>query len=82
MADDAPVTSDSKHQPGGGVLWLIPVLVIVYALSPGPVFKVLGRTPAGRRPALMLIYAPLIFLDKKVPAVHSFYDWYGKLWGL
>ena len=79
MADDAPATSDSKQHAGGGILWLIPVLILVYALSPGPVVKAFGR---GSYTAFYVVYSPLIFLDGKVPAVHSFYDWYGKLWGV
>jgi hypothetical protein len=55
------------------------VLVLVYALSPGPVYKALGRKPPPR--VVSFIYFPLIFLSQKVPAVYSFYDWYGKLWG-
>ena len=78
MADDAPATSDPKHRAGGGILWLIPLLLLAYLLSFGPVYKAFsGDPPRG----VELIYAPLIFLYEKVPATRPYFTWYRKLWG-
>ncbi|HEU5070737.1 MAG TPA: hypothetical protein VFV96_10055 [Verrucomicrobiae bacterium] len=54
-------------------------MLIFYALSPGPVLKYFGPNPPN---AVAMLYVPLIYLYGRVPAVHNFYEWYLKLWGV
>jgi hypothetical protein len=61
------------------LVWLLLLLLVAYAFSPGPVIKLLGSNPPM---AIEAVYAPLIYLYDHVPAVQSFYDWYFKLWGI
>ena len=77
MADDEP-SSPAKSSPWRLPLWLALILV-VYALSPGPVIKLCG---VNQYPSLEALYAPLEFLYHRVPPVQAFYDWYFKLWDL
>jgi hypothetical protein len=77
MADDAPACPASKRHAGSLLFWLIALLVLVYALSPGPVLKALGGKPSR---AFHVIYAPLEYLSNNVPGVEAFYNWYVKLW--
>ena len=55
------------------------LVALLYALSPGPVAKSMGRpaTPATRR-AWDIAYAPIIFLYQNSTTVSRFYDWYVK----
>jgi hypothetical protein len=59
-------------------LWLLILLVVFYALSPGPVAKVFGSPP----PTMAQWYAPLGYLCEHVSAARSFYERYAKLWGV
>jgi hypothetical protein len=60
------------------------VLLVVYALSPGPIVWMLDRI--GALPAyerwIEIAYFPLIVLIEAFPAVESFYDWYLGLFGV
>jgi len=62
-------------------LWLPLVILILYALSPGPAFRLAAQLPTGVS-GLAVFYGPLGFLYDHVPAVHAFYDWYLPLWGV
>jgi len=81
MDTESPGPASSRQPTEQGTrgalfLWAIPLL-LAYALSPPPVFKAL---PTSSRAPLMAIYAPLIYLDTHISAVHSFYRWYFALW--
>ncbi len=82
MSQDTPAPPD--HATGSGAarwfIWAIPLLLFAYLLSPGPVAKIVGtRTPPR---ALRTMYVPIGYLCLYVPAAYSFYNWYGKLWGV
>ena len=77
MADAEPSTP-AKSSPWSLPLWLT-LILLVYALSPGPVIKLTSNQPP---PVVEAAYAPLVFLYRNIPVVHSFYDWYFKLWDL
>ena len=78
MPDEPP--SETSARRG----WAIPALgwmfavLVVYALSPGPVLALWKDPPVG----ISAFYLPLEKLFQTVPCVHSFYEWYFKLWGL
>jgi len=61
-------------------VWLL-VILILYALSPGPAFKLATQLHVGAS-GFHVVYAPLGFLYDHVPAAHAFYDWYLALWGV
>lgn len=75
----APSSEASSSLSVAYGLWLLMLLVVCYVLSPGPLAKVCG-SPAP--PAVRRFYAPLGYPHDHVPAVRSFYNWYGKLWGV
>ena len=62
------------------------MLLVVYVLSPGPVFWLLtladvqGSEAVGK--CVIAFYAPLIWLYEKFPLVHRAYDWYFSLFGV
>jgi hypothetical protein len=66
------------------------MVFVVYALSPGPVVRLLyhsrGSSPPAPSPAaercLDLVYLPIIFVADHVPYVSEFYEWYFELWGV
>ena len=78
VADDAHTTSNPNHHFGTWFL-AVPVLLLAYGLSIGPVAKIFGPSPS---PALRAFYSPLGYLYYNVPVAKSFYDWYAKLWGI
>lgn len=57
------------------------LVILIYALSPGPVAKCLGSlgspSPAARR-AWDIAYAPIAPLYNNFGSVRRFYDWYVK----
>jgi hypothetical protein len=64
----------------GGLLagWTVIILLLLYALSAGPVLKFCGRNPPD---AVYIVYAPLEYLSRHISPVAKFYDWYLNLWG-
>lgn len=76
-----PSTAAGESPKWGGIsaLWLLLFLLVCYVLSPFPVIKLFNNRPPQ---ALVYIYYPLDYLYRHVPAVHAFYDWYGKVCGV
>jgi hypothetical protein len=65
------------------VLWLLALLLVLYPLSVAPAVKFIPPSPSPPvQSMLATIYAPLRYLYASTPAVRTFYQWYGKLWGL
>ena len=65
---------------------VVVLLVLGYVLSPGPAMVALelvaGSLSAEQIDRMVTtVYAPLIQLSEKFPAVDSFYDWYLGLFG-
>lgn len=83
MSTDDPSPIERK-----GFALLDPVLYlglafVVYALSVGPVFRIVGMPAApNAHPGLESFYRPLEYLYDNVSAVHAFYEWYLHLWGV
>lgn len=77
MPDDTP-RSDDERRGWTGYLVAVPVLLVLYALSPGPVMWMFGHGRLHRpTPAwLRVVYAPLGWLIENVEWVAAFYDWY------
>jgi hypothetical protein len=81
---DAPQNETSP--PGGSgtgsllwLAWALFLFLVVYPLSVAPVVKITGPAP----PAVVCAtYAPLDYLYNHSQPVHSFYDWYAKVWGV
>jgi hypothetical protein len=81
-APETGAEATSTRQSGWSLaLWLPPVILFLYALSPGPAFKLATRFQVGVD-AFAIFYGPLGFLYDHVPVVHAFYDWYLPLWGV
>lgn len=80
MSQPGPESGDTSSRRSWA-LWLPLFLLVFYILSPGPAFK-LATYVKGMDPALKTVYAPLELLDKKVSAVHAFYNWYFRVWGV
>lgn len=81
-APEPEVAASEARRPGlFSAMWLALVIFFLYALSPGPVFK-LALSLKGPTHTLELAYAPLGFLYDHVTAVHAFYDWYLGVWGI
>ena len=78
-SDPAPNSASSSSSSVFHGLWWLLLLLVGYVLSPGPVAKFCGSSAP---PAVRQFYAPLGYLYDQFPAVHSFYIWYGKLWGI
>lgn len=60
------------------------VLLLAYVLSPGPValaLKNAGFTGWDLLFILGWLYAPLIWVERRVPAFAGFLRWYMELWG-
>lgn len=55
--------------------WLLLLLLVVYPLSTGPVFKLVEYDVIGFD-HLQVIYAPLESLGKTCPPVERFFEWY------
>lgn len=86
---NSPETTPTPDRPRSGlalpVVGAIAILLIIYALSPGPVFKyfVATRPPNTSPPSsLNTVYAPLAWANRNVPGVVHFYDWYFELWSI
>lgn len=81
MSDSDPAQNSDANSSSSVVfgLWWLLLLLVCYVLSPGPVAKVSRGTAP---PVVRKFYAPLGYLVEHVPAVRSFYHWYGKLWGV
>jgi hypothetical protein len=71
---DAPASTSGFSR----VVLAVVILLLLYALSIGPVLKFSGRNPP---PAVGTIYAPLEYLINHVSVVRHFYVWYLGLWG-
>jgi hypothetical protein len=78
-SDPAPISDASSSASVFHWLRWSLLLLVCYVLSIVPVGKFCGSSLPS---AFWQFYAPLGFLYDHVPAVHSFYDWYGKLWGV
>jgi hypothetical protein len=78
---DRSTSAEPTESASAGVVWFLAMLgaLVIYVLSVGPVARVYGGSPPA---AVDTIYTPLAYLYRHVPAVHSFYDWYAKLWGV
>ncbi len=59
-------------------------LLVGYPLSVGPAVWLSKTLGSGQEITLVLmrIYAPLEYLHRNVPPVHSFYDWYLPFFGV
>lgn len=78
VPDTPAIELPTRLGRGGLALgWTFAVLVL-YALSPGPVLALWADPPVG----ISAFYLPLEKLFQTVPIVHSFYEWYFKLWGV
>jgi len=77
MGEDGVIEEVRSRDRGSGLLVWPGLLLLVYALSVGPVAKWCPNPPE----ALRVMYSPLAYLYLHVPPVKAFYDWYAKLWG-
>jgi hypothetical protein len=60
------------------------VLLATYVMSPGPVALLLKSAGFSGWDLLFILgwfYAPLIWIERRVPAFAQFLEWYMKLWG-
>jgi hypothetical protein len=82
-------TADERSSGGSGATWVVSIVgvLVLYALSPAPVAKVL-TVFYGRQPPptvvepFLLIYTPLFKSIEHVEPARRFYEWYFKLWNL
>lgn len=78
-----PVTSSDANKSAAPswiahTVWCIASLMVIYALSPGPVAMYVA---AGElKPSVLNFYKPLEALGDRVAIVRGFYDWYVPLW--
>jgi hypothetical protein len=54
------------------------VSVAIYVLSTGPVIKLFDAPGASPGPAILAVYAPLVWLSEWSRSFNSFMDWYVK----
>ena len=69
---------ESEERKGTGllrILGLLGVFLVLYVSSTGPVYRISGKTHKLAR-TTGVIYAPLIYLSNRSPAVERFFDWY------
>lgn len=75
---DSEGSSNPSRGKGGLLIWsLVLLLLVSYPLSIGPVRYIY---PYSVPKWLQPVYAPLVYLNEKVPAVTAFYDWYIPIW--
>ena len=78
------IETESVDQRRGGFGFLLTwtaVVLAVYVLSVGPVFKLTGRPPSPAASRLLrTVYAPLVVLSEKCPPFSHFMDWYCHFW--
>jgi hypothetical protein len=81
--EERPDTVGASGERGGHGFWpwLIVLLPVVYVLSIGPVAK-MSEAGLIAEATCRVIYAPLIILDRHVPGVEHFLDWYMQMWGV
>jgi hypothetical protein len=75
---------EEREKGGWGLLrfvWIACVLLLLYALSIGPVMKVTWPWRSGS--PLYRFYLPVVWLCGRVPAVDAALDWYvHRVWGV
>ncbi|HSU53042.1 MAG TPA: hypothetical protein VLT36_03165 [Candidatus Dormibacteraeota bacterium] len=73
--------SAEERGRGGWLRWVIVLLValVLYALSIGPVYRMVGSI---YRADVNAFYVPVAWLYWHVPVAKQFYDWYLHLWKL
>jgi hypothetical protein len=74
---DSESTTPSRGRGSLLVWFLVLVLLIGYPLSVGPALALAERNNAN---VPWVLYEPIAYLYKNVPAVKAFYDWYIPLW--
>jgi hypothetical protein len=79
--------SRSQRSEGSGATWVVSLLtaLVLYALSPMPIIKVIIRTygvnpPASVEKTFGVAYAPIGWLIEKNKPIRDFYGWYGEVW--
>lgn len=79
--------TDPRSNRGAGATWAVSLMgaLVLYALSPAPVYKVtIFIYPTGPPPAvintLLIIYAPLSLVADHCEPAKRFYDWSFRLW--
>lgn len=77
---ETEVTETSRSGFGFLLTWTA-VLLSLYVLSVGPVFKLTGRPPSPVAMRLVrTVYAPLVVLSEKCPPFNNFMEWYCHFW--
>jgi hypothetical protein len=79
MADD-PTARQTSRGYGFPIATLF-ILLLLYALSPGPVAKYIIDPSSPSKP-IEMFYAPLEWAYQHIPGVEPFYDWYFEVWAI
>jgi hypothetical protein len=69
---------ESEERKGSGllrILGILGVLLAIYALSTGPIYRFSGKDHKLGR-ITDVVYAPLIYLSQHSPRIERFFDWY------
>lgn len=83
-SDEARPDRASPSAVGVQATAFVLVLLLAYVLSPGPLallLKQAGLTGWDLILILSWVYAPLIWVERRVPAFAEFLEWYMELWG-
>ena len=56
--------------------WVVVFLLAIYALSVGPVARIVRSKPGFPPRAILMLYEPLELLSRQSPVVGCFFDWY------
>jgi len=84
VSNPEPQKSDFPESRSGvwWGMWVTLSLLVLYALSVGPVVKLVNARGGRPSKALDTFYAPLEYAYDHSSAVKRFYDWYFRLWGV
>jgi hypothetical protein len=76
--DSDPALTQRKRGTLTMAMWIALLLLVLYALSPAPVFKMFAFKPPWK---IRAIYIPLGYIEDSSPQVREFYIWWFHLWG-
>ena len=75
MSDTPQTAANSRHSGFGTFAWVLGLLLAVHVLSAGPATVLQERAIVSEK-AILVVYAPLIWLCEHCEPVEKFLDWY------